>query len=39
MQQDRVVIVRPLASEPFTNYFCSDPAGHLLQVYFDPRAL
>jgi len=38
MRQDRVPIVRPLVSEPFTNYFCTDPDGHLVQVYFDPHA-
>jgi catechol-2,3-dioxygenase len=38
MQHDQVPIVRPLVSEPFTNYFCADPDGHLVQVYFDPRA-
>jgi catechol-2,3-dioxygenase len=38
MQRDQVPIVRPLVSEPFTNYFCTDPDGHLVQVYFDPRA-
>ena len=29
----------PLVSEPFTNYFCSDPDGHLVQVYFDAHAV
>jgi catechol 2,3-dioxygenase-like lactoylglutathione lyase family enzyme len=38
MQRDRVTIVRPLVSEPFTNYFFADPDGHLVQVYFDPGA-
>jgi len=38
MRQDQVPIVRPLVSEPFTNYFCTDPDGHLVQVYFDPHA-
>jgi catechol-2,3-dioxygenase len=38
MQREQVPIVRPLVSEPFTNYFCADPDGHLVQVYFDPRA-
>jgi catechol 2,3-dioxygenase-like lactoylglutathione lyase family enzyme len=39
MQRDGVPIVRPLTSEPFTNYFCIDPDSHLVQVYFDPRAV
>jgi catechol 2,3-dioxygenase-like lactoylglutathione lyase family enzyme len=38
MQRDGVPVVRPLVSEPFTNYFCHDPDGHLVQVYFDPHA-
>jgi catechol 2,3-dioxygenase-like lactoylglutathione lyase family enzyme len=38
MERDHVTIVRPLVSEPFTNYFCADPDGHLVQVYFDPHA-
>lgn len=38
MQRDQVPIVRQLVSEPFTNYFCADPDGHLVQVYFDPHA-
>ena len=38
MQRDGVAIVRPLVSEPFTNYFFADPDEHLVQVYFDPRA-
>jgi hypothetical protein len=38
MQRDQVPIVRQLVSEPFTNYFCSDPDGHLVQVYFDAHA-
>lgn len=37
MQQGGVAIARPLVSEPFTNYFFTDPDGHLVQVYFDPR--
>jgi catechol 2,3-dioxygenase-like lactoylglutathione lyase family enzyme len=39
MQHDGVPIVRPLTSEPFTNYFCTDPDSHLVQVYFDLRAV
>ncbi len=39
MPRDRVSIARPLVSEPFTNYFCTDPDGHLVQVYFDPHAV
>jgi hypothetical protein len=39
MQRDEVPIARPLVSEPFTNYFCTDPDGHLVQVYFDPHAV
>jgi catechol-2,3-dioxygenase len=38
MQRDQVPIVRQLVSEPFTNYFCTDPDGHQVQVYFDPHA-
>jgi catechol 2,3-dioxygenase-like lactoylglutathione lyase family enzyme len=38
MQRDRVAIARPLVSEPFTNYFFTDPDEHLVQVYFDPGA-
>jgi catechol 2,3-dioxygenase-like lactoylglutathione lyase family enzyme len=38
MRRDGVTIVRPLVSEPFTNYFFADPDEHLVQVYFDPRA-
>jgi catechol 2,3-dioxygenase-like lactoylglutathione lyase family enzyme len=37
MQRDGVTIVRPLVSEPFTNYFFADPDEHLVQVYFDPH--
>jgi hypothetical protein len=32
MQQAQVPIVRPLVSEPFTNYLCADPDGRLVQV-------
>jgi lactoylglutathione lyase len=39
MTRDSVSIARPLVDEPFTNYFFTDPDGHLVQVYFDPRAL
>ena len=39
MRRDQIPIARPLVSEPFTNYFCTDPDGHLVQVYFDPHAL
>jgi catechol 2,3-dioxygenase-like lactoylglutathione lyase family enzyme len=39
MQRDGVTIVHPLVTEPFTNYFFADPDGHMVQVYFDPRAL
>jgi hypothetical protein len=38
MQRDRVAIIHPLVSAPFTNYFFADPDEHLVQVYFDPRA-
>jgi catechol 2,3-dioxygenase-like lactoylglutathione lyase family enzyme len=38
MKNDGVTIARPLVSEPFANYFFTDPDGHLAQVYFDPRA-
>jgi Glyoxalase/Bleomycin resistance protein/Dioxygenase superfamily len=38
MRRDLITIVRPLVSEPFTNYFFADPDEHLVQVYFDPRA-
>jgi catechol-2,3-dioxygenase len=38
MQRDQIRIVRQLVSEPFTNYFFADPDGHLVQVYFDPKA-
>jgi catechol 2,3-dioxygenase-like lactoylglutathione lyase family enzyme len=39
MQRSGVPIVRPLISAPFTNYFCTDPDSHLVQVYFDPHAV
>jgi catechol-2,3-dioxygenase len=39
MQRDHVPIARPFVSEPFTNYFCTDPNGHLVQVYFDRHAV
>lgn len=39
MRQDQIPIARPLTAEPFTNYFCTDPDGHLVQVYFDPHAI
>ncbi len=38
MQRDGVRIVRPFVTDPFHNYFCADPDGHLLQIYFDPHA-
>jgi catechol 2,3-dioxygenase-like lactoylglutathione lyase family enzyme len=38
MQRDGVTIVHALTSEPFTNYFFSDPDEHLVQVYCDPHA-
>ncbi len=38
MQRDGARIVRPLVSEPFTNYFFADPDDHLVHAYFDPRA-
>lgn len=38
MQQGGVAIARPLVDAPFTNYFFTDPDGHLVQVYFDPKA-
>ena len=38
MQQDHVVITQPLVTEPFAYYFFADPDGHIVQVYFDPKA-
>jgi catechol 2,3-dioxygenase-like lactoylglutathione lyase family enzyme len=38
MQHAGVPIARPLVSSPFTNYFFTDPDGHLVQVYHDPNA-
>jgi catechol-2,3-dioxygenase len=38
MQQDHVTIVHPFVTEPFANYFLADPDGHVVQVYFDPKA-
>jgi catechol-2,3-dioxygenase len=39
MQRDQVPIARHFVTEPFTNYFCTDPDGHLVQVYFDAHAV
>ena len=36
MRRDQITITRPLVSVPFANYFCADPDGHEVQVYFDP---
>ena len=36
MRRDQITIMRPLVSVPFANYFCADPDGHQVQVYFDP---
>lgn len=33
-----VTIVHPLVEEPFTNFFFADPDGHVVQIYFDPKA-
>jgi catechol-2,3-dioxygenase len=38
MRNDHVTIVHPFVSEPFAYYFFSDPDGHVIQVYFDPKA-
>jgi catechol-2,3-dioxygenase len=38
MQQDHVTIVHPFVTEPFAYYFFADPDGHVIQVYFDPKA-
>ena len=37
MRRDQITIMRPLVSVPFANYFCADPDGHQVQVYFDPK--
>jgi catechol 2,3-dioxygenase-like lactoylglutathione lyase family enzyme len=38
MQHDHVTIVHPFVTEPFAYYFFADPDGHVIQVYFDPKA-
>lgn len=38
MQHDLVTIVHPFVTEPFAYYFFADPDGHVIQVYFDPKA-
>jgi catechol 2,3-dioxygenase-like lactoylglutathione lyase family enzyme len=38
MQHDQVTIVHPFVPEPFAYYFFADPDGHVIQVYFDPKA-
>ena len=38
MQDDHVPIVHPLITDPFPSYFFTDPDGHTIQVYFDPKA-
>jgi catechol-2,3-dioxygenase len=38
MQQDDVTIIHPFVTEPFAYYFFADPDGHVIQVYFDPKA-
>jgi catechol 2,3-dioxygenase-like lactoylglutathione lyase family enzyme len=38
MREAGVTIVHPLIEAPFTNYFFADPDGHVVQVYFDPKA-
>ena len=38
MQQDQVTIVHQFVTEPFAYYFFADPDGHVIQVYFDPKA-
>lgn len=38
MIQDQVTITHPFETEPFAYYFFADPDGHIIQVYFDPKA-
>ena len=38
MKNASVTIAHPLIEEPFTNFFFADPDGHVVQVYFDPKA-
>jgi catechol 2,3-dioxygenase-like lactoylglutathione lyase family enzyme len=38
MQQDQVTIIHPFETDPFAYYFFADPDGHVIQVYFDPKA-
>jgi catechol-2,3-dioxygenase len=38
MVEAGVTIVHALIDAPFTNYFFADPDGHVVQVYFDPKA-
>ncbi len=38
MQQDHVTVIHPFETEPFAYYFFADPDGHVIQVYFDPKA-
>jgi catechol 2,3-dioxygenase-like lactoylglutathione lyase family enzyme len=38
MQQDHVTIVHSFVTDPFAYYFFADPDGHVIQVYFDPKA-
>jgi hypothetical protein len=37
-QNDHVTIIHPFVIEPFAYYFFADPDGHVIQVYFDPKA-
>jgi catechol 2,3-dioxygenase-like lactoylglutathione lyase family enzyme len=38
MQKDQVTIIHLFVTEPFAYYFFADPDGHVIQVYFDPKA-
>jgi catechol 2,3-dioxygenase-like lactoylglutathione lyase family enzyme len=38
MQEDHVTITHPFETEPFAYFFFADPDGHVIQVYFDPKA-
>lgn len=37
MQRDSIpIVIPPRDSDPSVSFFCADPDGHHVQLYFDP---
>ncbi len=39
MKEDQVTIIHPYVTDPFAYFFFADPDRHVIQVYYDPKAL